>query len=650
MDVCADARPPYYVMAYAPNGSLADRLEKGPMNLAEALAIFRQVTAALDYVHTKGIRHCDLKPANILLDARGNPLIADFGQAHLSSGASPVLGTFFYMAPEQADLTGQIPDTRWDVYGLGALFYAMLTGAPPRENAALRDQMRATPKLSHRLQQYREWIPQAPPPRAHRRVRGMDRALAQIIERCLEVDPKRRLPNAGAVLTALKLRERRRRQRPLLLFGLTAPLVLLAVVTGMEFSNNEATVAQVETKLTGQLLESDRNSARLIANAVQENLRSHLDLLFGSATKESGLHDAIVGKDKKAVAKTLRRLMRRSQKANLKYSQAAASDNEGHVLAIVNLDPKDGRLSERYPDALGCRQFAWRDWFSGQGDRWDEMYLETPRTPSDPITAPHISDPYVSLPDKYMFINISIPVRDPDKLEVRPVGVLTASIKLDDINQWLIDVKMEHGFAVLLDKRRCCLLHRDGQAIRRPGVVWACGGPAIRFLPAGAANRERPGGAGGGGQRHNRGLSRPRERRELSGRLRANARQPIRLDRLGATRPRLRAKTHRRAAERRAGRRLADARVGRPFDHAPLGLVVLDPAPDGALSHGRSNRTGVRPARLLAAKTAPAPRNPGPCARRRRMGRALGQADFIAPRDPDVGRETIDRQPLSQGP
>lgn len=464
MDVCADARPPYYVMAYAPKGSLADRLEKGPLNLAESLAIFRKVTAALDYVHAKGIRHCDLKPANILLDALGDPLIADFGQAHFSSDASPVLGTFFYMAPEQADLSRQIPDTRWDVYGLGALIYAMLTGAPPRENVGLRDQMRATAELSHRLARYREWIPQAPPPRAHRRVRGMDRELAQVIDRCLEVDPKRRLPNAGAVLASLKRRERRRRQRPLLLFGLVAPLVLLAVVTGMEFSTNEATIAQVETKLTGQLLDSDHNSARLIANAVQENLRGHLNLLLGSANRESGLYDAIVHKDRTAVAQKVRLFMGRALRANLKYSQAVASDDEGRLLAIVNL--KDGQLSERDPDTLECTQFAWRDWFSGQGDRWDEMYLKTPRTPSEPITVPHVSDPYVSLPDKFMLINISVPVLNPDKREDPPVGVLTASIKLDEINQWLLDVDMKDGFPVLLDKRRYCLLHRDKEAIR----------------------------------------------------------------------------------------------------------------------------------------------------------------------------------------
>src|SRR5262249_20925330 len=153
--------------------------------------------------------HCDLKPGNVLLDARGRAVIADFGQAHFSSDASPALGTFFYMAPEQADLTRQIPDTRWDVYGLGALFYALLTGHPPREDEAFRRHLGGTAELSHRRHRYREWIRQAPRPDEHRRVRGMDPALADILDRCLEIDPDKRLRDAGEVLAALDRRERR---------------------------------------------------------------------------------------------------------------------------------------------------------------------------------------------------------------------------------------------------------------------------------------------------------------------------------------------------------------------------------------------------------------------------------------------------------
>src|SRR5262249_56925557 len=141
----------------------------------EALALFRQVAEALAYVHAKGIRHCDLKPGNVLLDARGRAVIADFGQAHFSSDASPALGTFFYMAPEQADLTRQIPDTRWDVYGLGGLFHAMLTGHPPREDVGVRTELGSRTALPSRLTRYREWGRKAPKPTGHRQVLAMDR-------------------------------------------------------------------------------------------------------------------------------------------------------------------------------------------------------------------------------------------------------------------------------------------------------------------------------------------------------------------------------------------------------------------------------------------------------------------------------------------
>src|SRR5262249_23233527 len=89
LDVAANATPPYYVMAYAEQGSLARRLERGPLPVPEALTIFCRVAEALAYLHVKGVRHCDLKPGNVLLDARGRALVADFGQAHLSSDASP---------------------------------------------------------------------------------------------------------------------------------------------------------------------------------------------------------------------------------------------------------------------------------------------------------------------------------------------------------------------------------------------------------------------------------------------------------------------------------------------------------------------------------------------------------------------------------
>src|SRR5262249_53066405 len=222
------------------------------------------------YVHAKGVRHCDLKPGNVLLKARRRALIADFGQAHLSSEATPALGTFFYMAPEQADLTKQIPDTRWDVYGLGAVFYAMLTGQAPREDIAVREQIAVTRDLGERLRTYREWVQRAPRPDKHRTVTGMDRHLAEILDRCLEADPARRLRDAGSVLSALARRERLMRQRPLLVFGFVAQVLLCLLLGGLGFLGVQNGIQQTEASLMEQLEPNDPRAALLVQRGMTD--------------------------------------------------------------------------------------------------------------------------------------------------------------------------------------------------------------------------------------------------------------------------------------------------------------------------------------------------------------------------------------------
>src|SRR5690606_34424421 len=131
LDVGWDAEPPYYVMEYVEQGSLDTWLaENGPMNVREAVELFREVAVGLLHAHGRGVLHCDLKPANVLLDQDRKPRLADFGQSRLTHEQLPSLGTLFYMAPEQADLKA-VPDARWDVYALGAMLYCTLTGSPP---------------------------------------------------------------------------------------------------------------------------------------------------------------------------------------------------------------------------------------------------------------------------------------------------------------------------------------------------------------------------------------------------------------------------------------------------------------------------------------------------------------------------------------
>ena len=135
---CASAPDgtPYLVMEYVAGRSLAQRLRQGVPPASETLRIAGQVAAALDYAHSCGVVHRDVKPANVLLGDDGSVRLADFGIACLGSDGDrgqpyPGLGTPDYMAPEQrlAQTAGQ--GARTDVYGLAIVLFEMLTGRTP---------------------------------------------------------------------------------------------------------------------------------------------------------------------------------------------------------------------------------------------------------------------------------------------------------------------------------------------------------------------------------------------------------------------------------------------------------------------------------------------------------------------------------------
>ena len=127
----------YLVMALMQGGSLAERLQHGPLSLEETAQLLVQVGSALDLAHAQGVVHRDLKPDNILFDQQGNPYIADFGIAKLLaqttmglSQTGMIIGTPFYMSPEQARGDKDI-DGRSDIYSLGAILFELLTGQRP---------------------------------------------------------------------------------------------------------------------------------------------------------------------------------------------------------------------------------------------------------------------------------------------------------------------------------------------------------------------------------------------------------------------------------------------------------------------------------------------------------------------------------------
>jgi len=163
---------PFFVMEYVEGEPIHDWCAERQLGTRERLALFRDVCAAIEHAHTKGVIHRDLKPSNILVDEQGQVKVIDFGIAKLAGAegygsetltqATQVVGTPAYMSPEQAaGGRGVDVDTRTDVYSLGAVLYELLAGKPPFDSKRL-----ATTPISELRRILREETPLKPSTRA----------------------------------------------------------------------------------------------------------------------------------------------------------------------------------------------------------------------------------------------------------------------------------------------------------------------------------------------------------------------------------------------------------------------------------------------------------------------------------------------------
>jgi predicted Ser/Thr protein kinase len=186
---------PFYSMAYIEGESLDPKLRDGPLPNALAATYIEQVARAVHYAHENHILHRDLKPQNIMTDAKGRAYVTDFGLAKWTESAEgpthtgQMLGSPPYMSPEQATEAAGVTEAT-DVYSLGATLYALVTGRPPFQAAGVVET----------LDQVRHQEPVAP-----RLLNpAVDRNLDTIILACLRKEPGRRYSGALALADDLR--------------------------------------------------------------------------------------------------------------------------------------------------------------------------------------------------------------------------------------------------------------------------------------------------------------------------------------------------------------------------------------------------------------------------------------------------------------
>lgn len=483
LDVGWDSEPPYYVMEFIENGSLEDLLrQSGPLPVGEAADIFAEVAVGLMHAHGKGVLHCDLKPANILLDQDNKPRLADFGQSRLSHEQSPSLGTLFYMAPEQADLTA-MPDAQWDVYALGAILFCMLTGSPPYRSEAHVKGIEAAHDLETRLARYQNAIRTAPVPTEHRRTPGIDRALLDVIDRCLAVSPDRRFPNVQAVLDALNARDLAKVRRPLMFLGFVGPLLLFVVMALFGLRGYDDALSESEVFATLKARQTSKLTAIYAAGSIEAEIRDYfrvvraeaeqptlLELFDQLATSDlvqqmnaPGTTSATIEKLRKPFDSDLERheLHDYLQQRVDSYLQGLNEDGLDLKLASMFVVDKHGRmLAGAYDDPATVNRsagwnYSYRTYFhGGPADLSENHRVWQDRGPRDvsPITTTHFSAAFQSTTTGGWKVGISTPIFKNGDSNDEIAGVLVLTVNLGDFAYLRANYDPDQ-FAVLIDGR-----------------------------------------------------------------------------------------------------------------------------------------------------------------------------------------------------
>ena len=405
------------------------------------MEIFEEIALGLVQVHGKGILHCDLKPSNVLLDEELRPRLADFGQARIARASVPgsSLGTMFFMAPEQAE-KGAVPDARWDVYALGAVLWTMLTGRPPHRTPKNEAVLAEDDDLTDRLARYRQLVSTPRTDDIRRQIPGIDRALTDLLCRCLARNPGKRFATVQAVVDALRTRANRRSRRPMLLLGVVAPLLLLTVMGVFGVRGYQAATAESADAIRRRAFEGNRFAAAFIARSLEREISGYFDIVSAEAANPQ-LARAFEEVDQGELVASLNRVglygevpptdvynrwitqfssdperqdLRRLLQARLGHHRSVAKARQGapRFVSMFVLNDAGTLVAVAYSrpgvvsKSIG-RYYGWRTYFNGETK---DRPRATRRQELSAISEAHLSAPFRSTTSRAWRLAVSAPV------------------------------------------------------------------------------------------------------------------------------------------------------------------------------------------------------------------------------------------------